>query len=106
MGRYIMMIFHESKMIKKNIDGREIISLISIFDYKIFPKDSQPISAYSSKESTLNKYLKIHKNSDESNNDFELSKEEQDKIKTIFNLYNRIETSFNSMVKENNLVYK
>lgn len=91
---------------KNKIDVREVIAILNMFNQRLYPTDnpndiSHPIQSYTGKETSLNNYLKI-------------DKEERDSIidhmspiiPTIFDLWDKIETEFDTKGKKARKIYK
>lgn len=84
----------------KTIDIREIISLINMFDWKIFPSGKSMVTSYSSKSKSINEFLEIYKDNDE------LLLERKKVIIDVIKLYDLIQQDLNNKALQAKKIYK
>ena len=98
------------------IDIREMIAILIMFNADIYPhkSDTQPVQSYSGKESSLRKFLNFsYKENNSQNKEDRNKKDREDMIlkmkpivPDIYNLYEKIETTFNQKGLDAKKTYK
>ena len=90
---------------EKDIDVREIVAILAMFSQEMYPKNSEhPIQCYSGKEATLKRFLKFgQKEADKTSetNRNKMLENMKPVIKMIFALWEKIETTFAYVGREN-----